>query len=200
MHREAWCAAIHGVAKSWTRLSHWTELNWGLIFQNLADHWNLRKQLRTTNTLIHLWPVKVKVLVASCLTLWDTIECSLPSSSVHGILQARILEWVAIPFSRGSSWLRDWTQVSCNAGRFFTIWTTRKPHLWPNGSKSPGEQPRDLSYKKGFQLILKMSQIYETLTYDSSIHLVIQKLTYSLFFTHVCMYPMKTDNKEKERE
>ena len=46
--------------------------------------------------------------------------------SVHGILQARILEWAAIPFSRGSSWPRDQTRVSCTAGRFFTIWATRE--------------------------------------------------------------------------
>ena len=46
---------------------------------------------------------------------------SLSHPSVHGILQARILEWIAIPFSRGSSWPRDRTQVSCMAGRFFTI-------------------------------------------------------------------------------
>ena len=51
---------------------------------------------------------------------------SLPGSSVHGILQARILEWVAIPFSRGSSWPRDPTRLSHIAGRFFTIWATRK--------------------------------------------------------------------------
>ena len=49
-----------------------------------------------------------------------------PSSSVHGILQARILEWVAIPFSRESSPPRDQTQVSCLAGRFFTIWAPRE--------------------------------------------------------------------------
>ena len=49
--------------------------------------------------------------------------CSPPGSSVHEIPQARILEWVTIPFSRGSSWPRDQTQVSCIAGRFFTIWT-----------------------------------------------------------------------------
>ena len=48
-----------------------------------------------------------------------------PGSSVHGILQARILKWVAFPFSRGSSWLRNQTQVSCMADRFFTIWATR---------------------------------------------------------------------------
>ena len=49
-----------------------------------------------------------------------------PGSSVHGIHQARILEWVAIPFSRGSSWPRDWTWVSCITGRFFAIWATRE--------------------------------------------------------------------------
>ena len=71
--------------------------------------------------------IVVKVLVAqSCPTLCDPMDCSPPGSSVHGISQIRILEWLAIPFSRGSSWPRDWTQVSCIAGRFFTIWTTRE--------------------------------------------------------------------------
>ena len=59
------------------------------------------------------------------LTLCDPMAYSLPGSPVHGILQARILEWVAIPFSRRSAWPRDQTQVSCIAGRFFTIWATR---------------------------------------------------------------------------
>ena len=56
----------------------------------------------------------------SCLTLCNPIDCSLPDSSIHGFHQARILEGVTIPISRGSSWPRDWTQVSCSAGRFFT--------------------------------------------------------------------------------
>ena len=73
--------------------------------------------------MIHL--EKVKVLVAQwCPTLCDLMDCRPPGSSVHGTLQAWISEWVAIPFSRGSSWPRDWTQVSCIAGRFFTIWAT----------------------------------------------------------------------------
>ena len=55
-------------------------------------------------------------------TLGDAMDCSPPGSSVHGILQARILEWVAIPYSRRSSWPRNWTQVSSIAGRFFTEW------------------------------------------------------------------------------
>ena len=49
------------------------------------------------------------------------MDCSPPGSSVHGILQARILEWVAMPSSRGSSWPRDWTQVSCTTGEFFPL-------------------------------------------------------------------------------
>ena len=49
-------------------------------------------------------------------------DCSLPGSSIHGILQARILEWGAIPLPRESSWPREWTLVSCIAGRLVTIW------------------------------------------------------------------------------
>ena len=61
-----------------------------------------------------------------CLTLCDPMDCSLSGSSVHGILQARILEWVAVPFSRVSSQPRNWTQFSHIRGRFFTIWATRE--------------------------------------------------------------------------
>ena len=69
--------------------------------------------------------VKMKVIVAqSCWTLCNPMDCSPPGSSVHGILQARILEWVAISFPRGSSQQRDQTWVSWIAGRFFTIWAT----------------------------------------------------------------------------
>ena len=59
-------------------------------------------------------------------TLCDPVDCSPPVSSVHGILQARLLEWVAISFSRGSSQPRNQTQVSCTAGRFFIDWATRE--------------------------------------------------------------------------
>ena len=61
----------------------------------------------------------------SCPTLWDHIDGSLPGSEIHGIFQARILEWAAISFSRGSSQLRDRTWVFCIADRRFTIWATR---------------------------------------------------------------------------
>ena len=57
------------------------------------------------------------------------MDCSLPGSSVHGIFQARILDWVAISFSRGSSSPRHQTEVSCIAGGFFTNWATREAQL-----------------------------------------------------------------------
>ena len=76
-----------------------------------------------------MWKSIAKIYLCSvsqqCLTLCDPLDCSLPGSSVHGIFQARILEWVAISFSRGSSQPRDWTHVSCIsciAGGFFTHW------------------------------------------------------------------------------
>ena len=65
---------------------------------------------------------KVKVLVTqSCLTLCDPVDCSRPGSPVHGILQVRILEWVAIPFPRRFSQPRDRTRISCTGGGFFTV-------------------------------------------------------------------------------
>ena len=81
----------------------------------------------------YVHPVKVKLLVAlSCPTLCNPMNCRPPGFSVHRILQARILAWVAILFSRGSLWPRDWTQVSHIAGKLFIIWASRKAgfNLW----------------------------------------------------------------------
>ena len=86
----------------------------------------------------------------SCLTLCDPMDYSPPGFSLHGILQARILEWVAIPFSRRSSQPREKTRVSCIAGIFFTIWTTREAQdilAWVAYSFSRGSsQPRDWTW------------------------------------------------------
>ena len=79
---------------------------------------------RSSNIRLNAW--KVEVLVTQlCPTHCDPKDCSPPGSSVHGILQARILEWVDIHFSRRTSWPRDQTQVSHTTGRFFTVWATR---------------------------------------------------------------------------
>ena len=92
---------------------------------------NIQKQRKCPST--EKWIdtyMKVSMLLAqSCPTLCNPMYYSRPGSSVHGILQARILKWVAIPFSRGSSQSRDWAWVSCPAGRFFTICATREAHI-----------------------------------------------------------------------
>ena len=81
-------------------------------------------------------------LLQWCPILCGPMDCSPPGSSVHGLLQARTLEWVAISFSRGSSWPRDWTQVSHIAGRRFNLWATRYQAIFdwgfPAGSDFPG--------------------------------------------------------------
>ena len=79
--------------------------------------WNFKLQHVGSGSLKETESVTVQLCPALC----HSMHCSLPGSSVRGILQARILEWVAIPFSRGYSQPRDQTRVSCIAGRFFTI-------------------------------------------------------------------------------
>ena len=85
MNREAWHVAVHGVAKSWTWLRNWTGLKYSVCMCTKSF------QL--------------------CLTLCDPMEYSPPRSSVHGILQAGILEWVVVPSSKGSSHARDQTHI-----------------------------------------------------------------------------------------
>ena len=66
----------------------------------------------------------------SCPVLCDPMDCSPPGSSAHGIFQARILQWVAISFSRGSSWIRDQTHVSCIGRWILYHWATREALIW----------------------------------------------------------------------
>ena len=86
---------------------------------------NFLKQSRNNNRE----SMKVKVLVTQlCLTLCNPIDYSSPGFSVHGILQARILAWRAVPFAKVSSWLFDQTWVSHIADGFFAIWATRETY------------------------------------------------------------------------
>ena len=89
----------------------------------------------------------------SCSDSWDPVDCSLLGSSVHGILQARILEWVAISFSRGSSRPRNRTRISCNAARFFTNWATREVFTVAGG---------DFNWLSLWSLRLKWHTLYMT--------------------------------------
>ena len=105
----------------------YVEYNLFIIFRLPRWMWSqLQRHGRRLSSFILL----LCVLVAqSCLTLCNPMACSPPGFSVHGILQARILEWIAIPFSRGTSQPRDWTLVSCITGRFVTIWPTGKSYF-----------------------------------------------------------------------
>ena len=115
-----------GFTRSCLPLHPW-DFSWECSFNRVPfSSWSLH--LGTCNRG-HLSGEHCKQLVKvsqSCPTLCDPMHCRPPGSSVHGILQAKILEWVAISSSRESSWPRDQTQVSCFAGRFFTIWATRE--------------------------------------------------------------------------
>ena len=111
---------------------------WGHYLGNIWVHnleLHLRKQstkrkyLQTRHSSLSMHPTSLKwSLAQSCPTLCDPMDCSLQGSSVHGLFQARVLEWVAMPSSRWSSQPRDQTWVSCNAGRFFTTEPPGKPY------------------------------------------------------------------------
>ena len=91
--------------------------------QFLKEIGKLRIHFITLSKLLSIFS-EVKSVSHSDMTLCNPMDCSLPSSLAYGNLQARILEWVSIPFFRGSSWPRDQTRVSHIAGTHFTIWVT----------------------------------------------------------------------------
>ena len=111
----------HGLCSPWNSAGHYTKVG-----------------IQRSSLLLPGFSLYICLCVLSCVWLCDLLDCTPPGSSLHGILQARILEWVAIPFSRGSSWPRDPTQVSHISGRFFTIWAIREAppqlHLFKFGS------------------------------------------------------------------
>ena len=87
----------------------WPHTMW--LYLHYDHHWTGRLKMITMVNVMYAW-VRAQLL-QSCPPLCDPMDYSPPDSSVHGILQARILEWVATPSSRGSSWPRDRTHVSC---------------------------------------------------------------------------------------
>ena len=138
--RETCHAAVHGFTKSSTWLSDWTTtIHYSIIFSahklqsrtfSNSDH--LLRELSTCSkledkrkSLISYFFLFCSV-VQSCLTLYNPMDYSPPGSSTRGIILPRILEWVAISSSRGSSWPRDWTCASC--GFFTGCWIL---YHWP---------------------------------------------------------------------
>ena len=118
----------------------WSPFSGLLLVWSTTAFWILMKPLHLRSMLSKSmkWS-EMKWKSLSSVQLCNPKDCSLPGSPVHGILEARILEWVAIPFSRVSSWPRDQTRVSCITGRFFTVWTTREA---PNTGRHQKEHPQ----------------------------------------------------------
>ena len=131
---------------------------------------------------ISIWVIcKLCVVVAqSCPTLCDPMDCSPPGSAVHGILQARILEWVAISFSRGSSQTRDQAQIACIVGRLFTVWVPRWGMM--ADSKCLREQSQLIPLINLFPFILGIieegKRHWTTALLDEIHHLVIKLVIY----------------------
>ena len=132
-------SSVHGISQA--RALEWVAAGVSFLLQGIFPtqelnprllHWqadclppNHRRSHKS------LW--KVKTLVTwSCPTLCDPMDCCPPNFPVHGILWAKILEWVAIPFSSGSSQPRNRTRVSCIAGGFFTNWAIRAVYIYLN--------------------------------------------------------------------
>ena len=121
LDRGAWWAAVHGVVKSRTRLSDVT----------FTFHFHALEKEMAAHSSILAWRIPGTEEPSGLPSMGshrvghDWSDLAAAGYSVHGILQARILEWVVIPFSRGSSQAKDWTLVSHIAGTFFTFWATR---------------------------------------------------------------------------
>ena len=152
----AWWAAVYGVAQSQTRVKRLSSSStvWHLYLETIlvegtvltcffwggAVFTSFIYCILTTELVLNklCWINDyIKNLVlhesesVSCSVVsdsYDFVDCGPPGSSVHGIFQTSILEWVFIPFCRGFSWPRDQTRVSWVKGRFFAIWATGKPY------------------------------------------------------------------------
>ena len=135
----------------------------------------------------------LRLVTQSHPTLWSPMNYSLPGSSVHEILQARILEWVTMPTSRGSSQPRDQTQASRIAGRLFTIWATRKAQEYWSELQCPS--PGELS-KLGIEpgLLGKLPLIHTYINTKSQ-----AKHTHTHMYTHSHINSLTHTNTHKRK-
>ena len=128
--------SLPAMQKTWVRSLGWEDpLEKKMATHSIILAWKIprtkepgRLQSMGSQRVRNNWATNAFTLLLSVShsVMANPMDCSPPDSSVHEIFQARILEWVAISFSRGSSQPRDRTRVSCTAGRFFTDWATRE--------------------------------------------------------------------------
>ena len=112
------------ISKMWARKAYLWYRNWFYCGLKKNNHTESKRKLRS----LYIYSLSLSVMSNY---LWPHgLYVAQPGSFVHGIFQGRILGWVAISFSRGSSQHRDWNQVSCIAGRFFIVWVTREAQFF----------------------------------------------------------------------
>ena len=136
LHKSSQRSSSNYTGCGYLRILKWTCLSLVCIIEDVGLDWDTQLRHAHRYTFIYACLSTGYTLQStcasakstqSCLTLCDPMDSSPACSSLHGILQARILEWVVIPFSRGSSQMRDWTQVSCIAGGFLPCEPPGKP-------------------------------------------------------------------------
>ena len=118
LHQDVCGVMEDGVNSAVALLAYLPLLPHSLTHSNFTPHYCVDKLEDVEMLVTHL-----------CPTLCNPMDCGLPGSFVHWIFQARILEWVASPFSRAYSWPRDWSLVSCIVGKLFAVWATREAPL-----------------------------------------------------------------------
>ena len=123
----------------------------------------------------------------SCAILFDPMDCSLPGFSVHGIFQARVPEWVAFSFSRGSSWSRNQIGVSCIAGGFFTTLATREAPLSIGIHISPPFWTSLLSPSPSYPYRLIQSPCLSFLSHTANSHWL--SILHMVMFVSTLLFP-----------
>ena len=128
-----WGEGVHWALQTWKWVSGKSPLwQWhykdGFLQTSPSLGFSFHKMRKRKSTWQDSMIICVCLVAELCPTFCNPMDCSLPGCSVHSILQARILERVAIPVSWGYSWPGNWSQVSRIAGRFLTVWATR-PHM-----------------------------------------------------------------------
>ena len=143
--------------------------------------------LPETYTTLKINYVKMKV-AQWCLTLWPR-ELRPPGSSIHGILQARILEWIASPFPRGPSQPRDQTQISWLAGGSFTVWAIRESTILQFKKLRYQAQPRNVYITQKCMCVLyQQLPPHPAATHSIAFHCFLQFLSICVLYAYLYSY------------
>ena len=118
-------SAVHGIFQA--RILEWAAISFSFLNLKRVKFKLCKRNLhKNSGTILSFFALRCCLVIKSCRTLWDPMDCSPPGSSVHGIFQTRILEWVAISSSKGFSQPRDQTQVFCIDRHILYHWATRE--------------------------------------------------------------------------